>query len=306
MKRRSCNLLMALALCFSLSMPVMATEERALYNRDTLLSNDFEIEMSTDTYNEYDYIVAIRSMTPEELSESGVESNDVSFYTSDAPEKELLYRASLPEEVLRDVYCYSDEAIELIKDYDGTPLEDAPEMKAAAATMSADLIEIMAAPKQIGILYSCEWGSKPLWSSEDAAGVAWEGTYADGGNNNARVDLQSSYAQITYFGATSTHTNTVDLDSYNTHNNAYVEFPFEIDESEGEITNYFWAKRVRLTVFLDLANFSGPEFVELVAHGEYGHSELGFSAGISFPMGISISFNPATIVYGSRNLTVLV
>lgn len=304
--KRICGFLMTLATFLTLTMPAMAAGENIACDYPDFLNDNIQINMTEDLFNEYDHIIAIRSMTKNELSKNDITEDEASFYTSDAPEKELLFRASLPEEVLRNEYCYSDEAIKLIKNYDGRPLENAPEMRAAAATLSASLDEIMGAPTQIGMLYSCEWGSRPLGSGEDGAGVAWDGTYEDGGNNNARLNVQDSYAQITYYGAISSYTETVDLDSTNLHQNAYIEFDFERNESEGGITNYVWAKRFRLTIFLDLANSSGPQFAELVAHGEYGHSGMGISAGISFPLGISISFNPTVDRYGSRNLTVLI
>ncbi|WP_455722779.1 hypothetical protein [Dysosmobacter welbionis] len=304
--KRICSFLMTLTISLALSIPAMATGENVSCVYPDSLIDNIQVNMTEDLFNEYDHIVAIRNMTENELAENGITEAEASFYTSDAPEKELLFRASLPEEVLRNEYCYSDTAIKLIKSYDGTPLEDAPEMRAAAATLSAGLDEIMGAPKQIGMIYSCEWGSRPLGSGEDAAGVAWDATYEDGGNNNARLNSQDSYAQITYHGGISSYTETVDLESKDLHQNAYVEFDFERDESEGGTTNYVWAKKIRLTIFVDLANSSGPKFVELVAHGEYGHSGIGVSAGISFPFGISISFNPTVDVYGDRNLTVLI
>lgn len=48
------------------------------------------------------------------------------YIMSDAIESELLYRASLPTEVLKENYGYSDEAIDILRNYDGGRLEDNP------------------------------------------------------------------------------------------------------------------------------------------------------------------------------------
>lgn len=299
--KRIISTIIAVSMSFIFSVPVYAIGSAGTQSSS---NNEFNIIMTEDYVNEYDYIVAVRNMTSMDLLENGVSPDKVSYYRSDAPEQELLYRATLSEEILRNYYCYSDEAIELIKNYDGTPLEDAPEMRAATATMTAGLGELLVTSTCIGILYTCTWQSKPLDGGEDAAGVAWEGTYANGGNNNATLSLRDSYAQIIYRDYLGDHTEIFDVNSKDLHNNAYVEFEFEKDESTAADIRYQWAKTTSLFVYVDLANPDGPEFVEHIAHGEYGHTEYDATAGIGFPWGVSISFYDETVIYGDRNLVI--
>lgn len=82
--------------------------------------------LETQYYNEYDKIVAIRN----EVNESDgadfqayMSDEDLEYIMSDAIEAELLHRAGLPTEVLKENYGYSDEAVAILRDYDGSRIE---------------------------------------------------------------------------------------------------------------------------------------------------------------------------------------
>lgn len=79
---------------------------------------------------------------------------ELEYIMSDAIESELLYRASLPAEVLKENYGYSDEAIDILRNYDGGRLEDNPQLRAASATLTAYIGILIQTQTRMGVMYT--------------------------------------------------------------------------------------------------------------------------------------------------------
>lgn len=254
-----------------------------------------------DVMNEYDHIVAIRNASEKEISLMGVSSEDAEYIKSNAIESELMYRASLPEEELRNAYCYTDEDIRILKAYDGSRLEDVPEMRTVMATLSAGIGELVKSGTRVGVIYTWTWDSMPNVLYKGCAALAWDGTYRNGLTNNMSFDASKSFCNLHYRhgDATQSMGTIKSFESNNLYRGAGVTF------SMG--TTAKWVKGGALYMYMNLVNQTdGPLLYQLSAHAEYAYYSISISPGISFPDVLSISFSGYHTVYGSRNLLVTI
>lgn len=258
--------------------------------------------LEKDATNEYDYIVEIRAARKNNLAIANMPKEKVEYITSDAIESELAYRAMLSTDVLKDQYCYSDEAIEILRTYEGERIENNPELRAVTATLSTALGELVRSNTRMGVIYTWSWDCKPLVLWTDYAAMSWEGTYVNGGNNNMSFDPKTSFSTVNYYyTSTQQEQESPEFISDNLYHGAAIRFPAE------KYINawYYWAKYGSLFVYTDLVNkSSGPLLYELNTHAEFAHYTLGVGSGVSFPAGIAISFSGVKDVIGVRNLRI--
>lgn len=111
MKKRIVALYMSLALSLGICSPV-----NAISMQDEILTDNLESMMQVlekETTNEYDYIVEIRDAKKNAKAIANVSEEEVEYITSDAIESELLYRSTLPTEVLRSrrPECYRAQTL---------------------------------------------------------------------------------------------------------------------------------------------------------------------------------------------------
>ena len=97
-KRRIVTLCISLTFALGISIPVNATALTDTAFTGELVSLIPPLEK--ETTNEYDYIVGIREAAKNAKTIANVSEEEVEYITSDAIESELLYRATLPAEVL--------------------------------------------------------------------------------------------------------------------------------------------------------------------------------------------------------------
>ncbi len=274
--------------------------------------------LETQYYNEYDKIVAIRNEVNESVGahvQTDMSDKELEYIMSDDIEAELLRRASLPTEVLKN-YGYSDEAIRILREYDGSRLEQNPQLRNATATLSGLLEFSTRTRTKVVMVYSWTWDMYPLVAADDMAAVSWDGTYENGLSNNMRLDTGSTYALINYYNRYgiggggiieqvryknfTQNGSSPGLASDNNYHGVAVRFP--MDQEPGSLS---WAQSGLLCIFLDLVNQStGPYLYELNAHAEYAHFSYDAEIGVSFPLGLSISFTGVHEIYGIENKTV--
>lgn len=297
-----------IALCMSLAFSLMVfSPVAAVYTQGEVSTVELEQTLpllEKDTMNEYDCIVEIRNAAknPSTLSslDTNLDEEEIEYITSDAIESELLYRASLSTEVLKDHYCYSDEAIAILKSYDGTRLENAPEMRAVTATLSAALGELVKSKTRVGVLYTWSWDVRPLVRWSDYAAVSWDGTYENGGSNDMAFDPYTSFSNVNYYYTDANQKQLkAEFTSDNWYNGAAASFAAEKTINAW----YYWAKYGTVYVYVNLVNQdSGPLLYQLTAHGEFAHYTATPTGSVSFPGGASISFTGGLSVLGSRNI----
>lgn len=197
--------------------------------------------------------------------------------------------------------AYSDEAIDVLRDYNGEKLEENPELRAVTATLSAALGELVKSDTRMGVIYTWSWDSKPLVLFTDYAAMSWEGTYTNGKTNNMALDLRTSFSTVNYYYSNTNQKQLeFDFESDNLYHGAAISFPAEKYIN----TWYYWAKYGSIFVYTDLVDQSatGPRLYELNTHAEFAHYIVGLNAGVSFPAGISISFSGSKDIIGVKNL----
>lgn len=275
------------------------------YNISSMPSILNEYDSIESEYNEYDYIVKVRNANKQEIELMDLSEKEIEYINSTAIENELLYRASLSVEELRDHYCYSAEAISILKAYDGTPLENAPEMRIVMASFYAALGQIVGNETRIGVTYVWEWSTEPICAYTDGVTVSWEGTYENGLNNNMRFDIHTSFANVDYY-LTTGEEETVQLSKNCFSSDAYtngvaVKFPC-LKTFNG--LNY-WAKSGAAFIYADLVNQeNGPMLAALDVCGKYAHASMNVDWSVSFPWGLSASFSGDVDILGEKHLTI--
>lgn len=301
-KKRFVSICMVCAVLLGVYSPASAA---SFTERDKLIDQSKSI-LIPDKTNEYDYIVEIREAAKKSNSIVGISTEEVEYITSDAIEKELLYRASLSDKALKEQYCYTDDAIDTLRKYDGERLESNADLRELTATLSASLGELVRSGTRMGIIYTWTWDYKPLVRFTDYAAMSWDGTYENGGTNNMLFDQYMSFAIVNYYYTDANQNQNryegYEFESDNTYHGAAISFP-----AEKWINGcYYWAKYGSLFVYTDLVNQdSGPALYELNTHAEFAHYTIGAAFdGVSFPWGISISFTGAPSIIGVRNLCV--
>lgn len=274
----------------------------AVATNDVLYQDNLEqiMPIQEEVFNEYDYIVKIRNASKAEKLQMGISSKEIEYIESNSIESELLYRASLSEQELRDYYCYSDETIRILKEYDGSRLEDVPKMRTATATLTASLGYVTKSSTRVGIIYAWNWSTMPNLLRTDCVAVTWQGTYANGKNNNMRFDAYSSFCNVTYKKGDGT-VETIAIRNINTNVDLYTgaAATFSMGLSSR------WAKEGAFYVYVDLVNTtSGPNLYELIAHAEYAHYTFTATPSVSYPRALTINFSGSNEVLGKKDLVV--
>lgn len=302
MKKRFISICMTCAVLVGVYSPANAA---SFVDADKVLNQSVSV-LVPDKRNEYDHIVEIREAAKNSKRITGISAQEVEYITSDAIENELLYRASLSDKILKEQYCYTDDVIEALREYDGEKLETNAELRALTATLSASIGELVRSKTRMGVVYTWEWDFKPLVRFTDYAAMSWVGTYRNGGSNNMLFDAFTSFAVVYYFFSDTkrepiTHNGT-GFESDNTYNGAAVSFPAEMWKD----TYYYWAKYGSMFVYIDLTNQEdGPMLYELNTHAEFAHYTVGAALdGVSFPFGLSISFTGEPTIMGEKNLCI--
>lgn len=285
-------------MCMTMSSPAFAVDSE---NNSIASDSILEEEICT---NEYDYIVGVRTASANELQLMNISEDEIAYINSDAIESELMYRATLSDEILSDHYCYTDEEIEILREYDGTPLEQNSELRSITATLTATLTSIVNTSTRTGLLYTWNWSTKPLINLTDIVAVSWDCTYENSGDNNLKLNKDDSFANIQYYATSEDQQGaTVAVDSDQAYYGGYAEIPME--KYYGVV--YHWAKSGGAYFYADIVDKSGNyDLIEVSAHAEYAHYTLdvSLSFGVSFTPEASISFVGTCDIHGKKNLIV--
>lgn len=147
--------------------------------------------------NEYDIYVREKENTEGEYSVMGI---------GDTEEKTIeelyLERAALSEEELVAQYNYSEEQIAILKAYDGSPIEENPQLRAVSASMSGRVTTSTAYSYLVAATLSWSWNQKPFTTSvnqQDSIKAVWEVSDENGSvNNNHAMNVSQSRNIVEY------------------------------------------------------------------------------------------------------------
>lgn len=233
---------------------------------------------------EYDALLAMRAQLAEGAVAEGEGANLRWRAVSDDAEQELLRRAALPDDTLRERYCYTQEQIQLLRQYGGEPLASVPEMREAMAVLSASGEIAACGAERMGMLYRWTWSVMPVFTGDDMVTVTWEPVFDGNGNNQAAIDSRASGLVLQYYGSPSgIRQVTAPLTVNSPYRIAEAGFPLREEAGEG----FRWARAGELRIDTDRARTAAdaPVFEEIAFHFAYGHQDAEDAVSVSIPWG---------------------
>ena len=246
-------------------------------------------------YSEYDYIVAVRS-EKNAREKYSLTKESYERLISNEIEAELLYRASLPDSVLKSYYCYTDSQIAVIKEYDGSRIDDVPEMRTVMAELTVHMGELVKTKTRMGVIYTWTWSVKPTSHTTEGAAMTWDATYENGLTNEMEFDDATSFAQVHYHSTDGQEVTYYPLEAEDSVL-CGVSTQFPMDKRFGLV--WHWAKGGAMYVYTDLVNqSSGPRIFEYVAHGEYASHPQKVNLGITIGKILGVTYSSGVTVTG--------
>lgn len=237
-----------------------------------------------DEVNDIKYVNEYNVMVEAKLSKH---NNSLETKASSGKTYEDLYleRASLDEETLINDYAYTMDQVKILKAYDGSPIENNPQLARASAVLSARIYTGGCSNTELNVMAEWSWSSAPIFSGPgvtDKVSFRWKGTNTSGSAINL-VDNGSTYAMIYYYQGgsyvTTTSVKRTLKESYGA-----AEMPVKMQVSTGTA--------LRGTVTSTLRNSGSSKILEAGIVFVYGHCKIDFNS-ISFTYGswpsISIS-----------------
>lgn len=267
------------------SLATLSTSNRFDYCAE--LSKQGKIKLvDSYSYNQYDYYMNMKQKTERELRAEGVSTNDIITVKSNAFESELLNRAQLPESELIDL-GYTQDQIRLLKSYDGSPLENNPQMRAVTATFSGALYQDIVSKTASTTIFTWNWSSAPIVCSidiDDYVGCSWSGTNKQ--NLNCQMQVYGKSCIVNYADGSMASLAVTEKDAYRW-----------VQAKVRQRTVYSWAKSGSLSVQTrEVVNTNGNLYSTLYYYG-FGHSTLVLNGGISLsPSGPSLGLTFGTQV----------
>lgn len=241
-------------------------------------NNSNSVLVASAEVNEYDILCAESSSSPNGM-------NIIS--DSESIENTLLERAQMPIETLY-AYGYDDNEIEILKEYDGSPIEENPQLRAIMATMSCEIYRTSYDDSGASVRFEWDWDSAPLFSGSeiyDCVGCAWIGVDSTNGFHALRFQDKDSECMIYYYDTSYDHYTVVDIDDAAV--DSYVEARFSMSN-----TPTTWAKAGYMTVTVaEPITVNDLEYSTFVF--AYGHAYLTATPGFSVSgSGVSVSLTP--------------
>jgi len=231
--------------------------------------------------NEYDLLCNISEKSDEELSSQGYTVAEISTIRNYKEEydEHLLQLKDLDEDVLQHL-GYSDEQIDIFRDYTGTE----EQIRSLAASLdfhlTADYVTWSASENRTNarLSYEFEWAGVPLVKTSDIVAVSW---------NDWTINGKSSYVTYTHIYGTEPDYSLAATYVQNDGPNSFGGgFKFAMTQED----NYFWAKS-GYGIFTLYHNY---ERHDLSAYAEYGHSTFSVSPSFFIPGYGAINFSYGT------------
>lgn len=252
------------------------------------------IPAGTFVKSEYDMYVELQNTPVKALLDSGYSQNTINEIRNTSIEKALYERAQLPEDELRDM-GYSQEKIELLKEYDGSPLSENPQMRGVFANLTGSMFVQWFTKTYMQVGFSWEWDTQPFLSGSiftDIVTCGFAGTNDDNGLDIMTFVELNSHCTISYYSIdTLIGRETYEISVQNPHQHVEVKFP--MSKVFGNHGGY--AKKGSLTIRVKEENTVGKLYSCAFAFG-YGHTgvviapSISVSAGSGFSGGVGLSF----------------
>lgn len=246
------------------------------------------------TTNEYDIYTHSRRLSNKELSNQGMSETHINLIKSDAIENELLERASLPASELSDM-GYSSSQITILKNYNGEPIENKPELRGVFADMTAKFYKEVASSVTLKVRVYWEWSNVPLLAGEpiiDLMAIRWQGTNTNGQSINLAFYSATSYANANYYSRSGEYkySNRLTIVCDSPYDHAYAKVP--VGSGDSDQYGAYYAKTGNFYVQVMR---TGTDYIKEAAFVfAYGHTVVGVSPSLSLPVSFGIGFSVGT------------
>ena len=272
------SILCVCTLVFASTPNASATDIQTTYQDEPIL-------IASTVVNEYDVLV---------------ESERASDVLCDAEnnssiESLIVSRAQLSDDILSERYGYSDEQIQILKSYDGSPIEDNPQLRGVFGNVYGYIYRMSYDDHGVTVRFSWNWDNPPMLWGNDTVTCAWVGVNSSNGPHALRFDSENSSFHVDYYDTDASgkeefkYRLEYDIDDANVNSDVSADFKMG-DDSDLEI----WAKKGYMDVTLEEPVPTNDLTYSTVAFG-YGHQTLVFSASLNADVdGISISITPGT------------
>ena len=226
-------------------------------------------EKETYQLSEYDYYVSVRDMTFEEAEKTfGISKQD---YETVLSIEDQIVKLS----VMSDSELYErgmiDTQINTLRQYDGSKLEDNPQLRAVLATLSVSLIKVSSNSSAVTVRANWSWNSRPLITSTncfETAAFRWKAYNSAGAQVTASYNTSGSYCYVTYYnGSTAQTTQRKGITIGNSNSHVYSQFTTDVIAGNVEC----WAKTGYMVVKITGSYLSRVDF------------GFGYNHGISYP-----------------------
>ncbi len=223
------------------------------------------IEKETYQLSEYDYYVLVRKMSFDDAENTyGVNKRD--YETVLSIENQIVRLAALSDSELYERGMIGAQ-INILRKYDGSKLEDNPQLRSVLATLSVSLIKVNSSSSAVTVRVDWSWNSKPLITSllyYETAAFRWKAYNSLGAQVTASYYGSGSYCYVTYYnGSTARTTQWKSITIGNS--NSYVYSQFATDVVVGNID--CWAKTGYMVVKVTGSYLSKVDFGFGYNHG---------------------------------------
>lgn len=249
------------------------------------------------SFNEFDEVLLARESSLQELASMGISPQTAKEIANTDIEGLVSSRAKWSTSKL-EAYGYTDDEIDVLKSYDGSPITSSSAVvQSAAAKCTAKAFAIESGKTKVKFRYRFKWSHLPMLSDSDKIAVRW--CAYDSHPYDFAVDA-THYARVKYYYGDKARfmdrlTTRFKADESGCSDGCSRKFSLKKKDSASKLN--CWAKRSWITVTLKATGTSKINYVKF--SGAYGHTYVtpNPSIGISFPVpSISISFSPTSKV----------
>lgn len=284
--RKVIGFTMAIAMCMSLYVP-SASAVNIESNNEPQMYTASEYDMLIAMKQDKESLEEAQNLMPSSIDEDEQEYlNELQTFS---PENAIMEFASQPYDELKK-QGYTTEQIEILKEYDGSPIEDNPQLSRALGKLSASLSRRAYSDYSAGARLYWNWTTKPIITGvfTDIVACAWRGINQNNEESVLTFVPELSECEVEYFNDYGESVDRVvyEINDKDPNRNAEVKFPLTHDMG--------YAKKGYFDVYLEEENIV-HELDTAVFIFAYGHTNFTISPSISVSgsgpsLGLSCAF----------------
>ena len=221
----------------------------------------------TETYqlSEYDYYLTVRKMTFYEAEKTfGINKHD--YETVLSIENQIVKLAAMNDSELYE-RGMTDTQINALRKYDGSKIEDNPQLRSVLATLSVSLIKVSGSSSAVTVRANWSWNSRPLVTSTtyfETTAFRWKAYNSLGTQITASFNSSGSYCYVSYYnGSTAQTTQRKGITIGNSNSHVYSQFTTDVIVGNVEC----WAKTGYMVVKITGSYLSRVDFGFGYNHG---------------------------------------